>query len=327
MKRCTYLVLLYLSVLTALLDAETVRSFITGTVEVDLNNPSGTSLSLSYNSSIIITLHRDLRFIRGIELQITAPPEFLSYQQSLAFMLYSELGSVPQLGITDVAGRQIVYELLPNKIQNIYQIPLRNAHGLRTTPYISVLTAPVLPSSFPLLFRFMPVMKGLTEEFESLVFQVHVKPILSNEGALQISFKYPQHLSGRPFTVLIDDQVIDDPSTEQIVQEGEHHLIVVSEDYRNENIRFLIERGQTHELTIELHDTTPLLIFEAPANVAIYLDNVLLGNTAFSYPVEPGTHEVKFQINDYSVLKSLVVQRGKTYHVTLTIDVQISENY
>ncbi|MDR2151024.1 MAG: hypothetical protein LBO67_09530 [Spirochaetaceae bacterium] len=327
MKRSIALGLVYLFILTFSLDAETVRSLITGIVELTLNNPEGDSLSLSYNSSIIITLNHDVRFFRGIELQITAPPEFLAYQQSLAFMVYADIGSVPHLGIIDVVGRQIVYELLANKIQSVYQIPLRNAHGLRTTPYISVLTAPVLPRSFPLLFRFMPVMKGLTEEFEALVFQVHVKPILSDEGALQISFKYPEKLSDRPFTVLIDDQVVDNPADEQIIKEGEHHLMVLSEDYRHENIRFLVERGQTHELTIELHDTTPLIIFEAPAHVLIYLDNELLTSTASPYPVEPGPHEVKFQINDYSVLKPLLVQRGKTYRVALTIDVQISENY
>lgn len=318
---------LYLCLLSAFVYAQAVPVFIEGIIELDPNNPSGDSFALSYNSSILITLHGDVRFLRGIELQITAPPEFLSYRSSLAFMIYADMERTPQLGISDVSGRQLVYELLSNKIQSIYQIPVRDSHGLRTTPYISVLTGPLAPSSFPILFRLAPVMKGLTEEFESFVFQVHVKPILSDEGALQIYFKYPRELSGLPFTVLLDEKVVEDPGAEQIVKEGEHHLIVLSEDYRNENIRFFVERGQRHELTIELHDTTPLLIFEAPANATIYLDNELVDNSRFQHAVEPGIHEVKFQINDYSVLKPLVVQRGKTYKITLTIDVQISENY
>jgi hypothetical protein len=321
-----YLAALYSFALNVALIAEPVRALLVGATEVSLDNPAGNTIPLIYNNSVIISLHNDTRFFRGIEFEVIAPPAFLLYRGSLAFILYAELNSIPEPGIVDVQAEQIAYELLPNKLQSVYQVPTRPGHGLRTTPYISVPTGVIAPALFPLMFRFMPVVKGFPEEFESLVFLLNVKPIISDEGAVQMSFHIPEQLPDKSFVVLIDDRVIDSPDKEQILKEGEHHLIVLSEDYRNENIQFVVERGKTYHLDIELHDTTPVIIFEAPENVVIYLDNELVINSTAPHPVEPGTHEVRFQVSDYTVIRPVQVQKGKSYRVALTVDVHITEN-
>ncbi|MDR3114064.1 MAG: hypothetical protein LBU25_00920 [Treponema sp.] len=321
-----YGVLVWLLCAAFHLEAESIRVLITGDMQVSLHNPEGVSMPLSYVSSALITLDQEVRFFRGIALELTVPQTFLPYYGSLAIVLYADLDTIPGPGIVDMGGRQISFELVPNKIQTVYHIPLRTAHGLRTTPYTSVPTGIIPPTAFPLLFRLMPVIKGLSEAIESMVFQLQVKPILTNEGAVRIGFRYPEQLPGKPFILLIDDVLIERPEEEQLLREGEHHLVILSEAYRNESRRFLVERGKILDITIELQDPTPLISFEAPENTRIYFDNEPVEDTHRSYPVEPGGHEVRFQMSDYSIIRPLVVQKGKTYKVALTVDVLVSES-
>jgi hypothetical protein len=306
--------------------AESIRVIIAGHTVISPDNPGGSSIPLSYADSVLILLDEEVRFFRGVELEFVVPQSFLPYRGSLGIALYAEPDRIPDLGIADLRVRQISFEPVPNKIQTVYQIPLRSGHGLRASPYVSVPTGIIPPASFPLLFRVMPIIKGIGEEIEGMHFVLSVKPILSDEGAVKITTRYPENLLDRPFTILIDDEVIEKPGEERLIREGEHHLVILSNDYRNESRRFLVERGKVLDLTINLQDPTPLVVFEAPENAEIYLDNQPLGTNPPPMPVEPGVHEVKFRVGDYAVLKSLVVQKGKTYRVALSVDVQISEN-
>jgi hypothetical protein len=290
-----------------------------------MDNLGGASVPLSYVDSVIIRLDREIRFFRGVELELTVPQNYLPHRGSLAIALYADLDKGPEGGVADLEGRQISLEPIPNKIQTIYQIPLRAGHGLRPTPYVSIPAGTILPASFPILFRLMPVIKGLSQEIESMRFHLNVKPILSDEGAVKINARYPEQLPGRPFTVLIDDEVIDNPQEERILKEGEHHLLILSDDYRNESRRFLIERGKILDLVIGLQDPTPLIIFEAPENASIFFDGRLIPHNSGPVPAEPGIHEVQFRVGDYSVVRSLTVQKGKTYRAALAVDVTISE--
>jgi hypothetical protein len=306
-----------------LLEAESFRVIIAGTAPVSIDNPNGVSLPLSYADAALIVLGGEARFFRGIELEFTVPQDYAYYRGSLGLAIYGELDKTPETKIADIQARQIMFEPISNKIQSVYQIPVRQRHGLRTSPYVSVLST-VLPSGFPLLFRVMPVIKGLNEDIEALRFTLTVKPILSDEGAVRVIPRYPDNLPGRPFTLLIDDEVIERPQEEQVLREGEHHLVILSNDYRNENRVFMVERGEILDISINLQDPTPLIIFEAPENARIFLDNTPI-DPSRPLPVEPGAHEVRFQLSDYAVVKPLFVQKGKTYRLVMAVDVTVSE--
>jgi hypothetical protein len=306
--------------------AESFRALVSGEIELSAENPEGSSLNLSYNSSALIRLGRDSRFFRGIEIELTAPQIWLAYRGSLAMQVYAELNRLPALGTNDLNGRRIAFDPLPNRIKTVYQIPLRLSHGLRTTPYTTVATGITFPTSFPVLFALMPIIKGLSEDFENMQFILSVKPILSDEGAARLIFRYPDQLKDRPFTVLIDDVVITNIDTEMLLKEGEHHLVVLSDDYRNENRRFVMEKAKRKDIIIVLQDPTPLVVFEAPENALIFLNNVPILREIGPIPVEPGVHEAKFQVGDYTLTKTITVNRGKTYRVALAVGIDIEEN-
>jgi hypothetical protein len=293
---------------------------------VSLGKAGGDSLNLSYTGSVVISLDRETRFFRGIELELIVPQAYLAYRGSLALALYTDLGKTPGPGVADFEARQISLESIPNKIQIVYQIPMRPGHGLRDSPYATLPVGIMPPESFPLLFRILPVIKGISPEVEAMTFRLSVKPILSDEGAVRIIPRYPEHIAPRPFTTLIDDEVVERPQDTRLLKEGEHHLAIISNDYRNESRRFVIERGKILELAITLQDTVPLVYFEAPDNALIFFDNEAVDGSRQPLAADPGPHEVRFQMGDYTVIKSLTIYRGKTYRVALAVDVSISES-
>ncbi|MCL2068094.1 MAG: hypothetical protein FWG99_11615 [Treponema sp.] len=325
MPRIRLFVPIFLFFLALRIYPESFRTLVAGDLEVSFDRAGGSSVSLGINGAAAISLGADRRFLRGIELELSAPQAWLSYQGSLVIVIYNDLNRQVAAGVADLEGTQVLFEPLPGKLQNVYQIPIRPAHGLRTTPYVTVPAGIVRPASFPILFRFIPVVKGLTAELENMVFQLTARPILSDEGAVRLVPRYPPQLRSRPFTLLIDDVLIENINDELILREGEHHLVVLSEDYRNESRRFVIERAKTLELIIELQDPTPLIIFEGPENASIFLNNAPVSRARGPIQVEPGTHEAKFQIGDYTVIKTLNIQRGKTYRVALDIDLTVHE--
>jgi len=319
-------ILIFLVIVSFQVQGESLRALIAGTHRVSLANPEGFTVPLSYVSSSLIQVEGDTRFFRGIQLDLTAQQNYLNYRGSLAAALYGELNYIPEIGTADLECSRLGFDPLPAKIQTTYLIPLRIDHGFRTSPYATVLTDIINISSFPLLFRLMPVIKGISDEMENMVFYLNVKPILGDEGALRLNIRYPSNLPDRPLTILIDDRVIDNPKDERLLKEGEHHLVILSDDYRNINRLFVVERAKILDLSVELLDTTPLLVFEHPENARVYLDNVLLPNPRNPHPVEPGIHEVRFQVSDYTIIRPITVQRGKTYRVSLSVDVNISES-
>ena len=326
MQRAVFVWAIYLSIFAVPVQAESFRALVTGELLVSASTPEGASLSIAHNGSALIRLGPDTRFFRGIEIELTAPQSWLLYQGSLAMIVHTELSRTPSIGVNDLDGRRVAFEPLPNRIRAIYQIPVRQVHGLRSGPYATVIGSPTLPGSFPILFRLMPIIKGLSEELENMQFRLTAKPILSDEGAVRLNFRYPEQLRGKPFTVLIDDVLVENIGEERLLREGEHHLVVLSDEYRNESRRFMVERAKIMDLIINLQDPTPLLIFEAPENARIYLNNNLISRNTGPIPVEPGVHEARFQVGDYSLTRTISVQRGKTYRVALAVDIEIEED-
>ena len=263
--------------------------------------------------------------MKGIEIEISAPKTWIGQHGALVMAVYNNLTPKTATGVSDIDGRRIAFDPLPDKLQIVYQIPLRQGHGLRTTPYVTVPATVTPVDTFPLIFRLMPVVKGLSEDFEELKFNLIIRPILSDEGAVRLVPRYPPQLRNKPFTALIDDMVITNLSDQYVLKEGEHHLVILSEDYRNESMSFFVEKAKILDLSVELKDPTPVVIFEGPQNARIFLNNTLVQRKGEPIPVEPGQHEARFQIGDYTLTKTLNIQRGKTYRVAIDVALTINE--
>ncbi len=305
--------------------AESFRAVVEGSVEVTPEKPEGSEISLGIYGAVFINLGKQTRFLKGVEIEVSAPQVWLRHRGSLVMYVYNNLTQVSASGIADLDGQCIAFEPLPDKLRIVYQIPVREGHGLRTTTVVTVPSAVAPVNTFPALFRLMPVIKGLPEELDTMRFNLIVRPILSDEGAVKLIVNYPPQLIGKPFTVLIDEVLLENFSEELVLKEGEHHLLILSEDYRNESRRFVVDRAKVLDLIIDLQDPTPLIIFEGPENAFIFLNDTPVTQTREPVAVEPGQHEAKFQVGDYTIIKTLNIQRGKTYRVAMEVDIDVQE--
>jgi hypothetical protein len=305
---------------------ETFRTNVRGSIDVTNVRSNEGAVTIGIDGAVLINLNADVRFLRGVEIEITAPQAFTQYRGALAMMMYNNINPKTAANITEFEGRRISFEPLPARLRIIYHIPIRQQHGLRTTTSATVISSVIRPDSFPILFRLTPIDKGLPAAFERLTFTVNARPILSDEGAVRIIPRFPPQLRNRPFTVLINDNVISNISEEIFLREGEHHLVILSDDYRNESRRFIIERGKIIDVIVELNDPTPMIIFESPQNTVIFLNNNLITDTREPVLVEPGTHEIKYQIGNYTIIRNVTIQRGKTYRIALEVDLIVQED-
>ncbi|MDR2842891.1 MAG: hypothetical protein LBV52_06790 [Spirochaetaceae bacterium] len=305
--------------------AESFRALIKETVEVSVNKLDGASVSIAYNGAALINLSGDCRFLRAVELEINAPQLWIVNSGTLNVGIYGDIEMETVQGNTEIHCRRLKLEALPNKIQTVYQIPMRKNHGLRNTPYSSVLSEVIEPDAFPILFRIMPAAKEIPGDVENMRFTLNIRPLLSDEGAVRVKVLYPDNKQQGPAAILIDNNVIERLQDETFLKEGEHFLTILSADYRNETRRFIVEQGKTIDLSITLHDLTPLIVFEAPSKALIYIDKILLSSTGNPVAVIPGTHEIKIQLSDYTIVKTLIIQKGKTYRVVFAIDLEVTE--
>jgi hypothetical protein len=319
--------LLWLLFFPVWLAAETVRVGSADVLEISADRPSGQQTTIPVNGAAIVFLEKDTRFFSAVEFEITAPSSWIAYRGALAAVFYSGADQKNAAApVSDMQVKEIRSDPLPNKIQTVYQIPVKHGHSLKTSPYVSILREPVLPAEFPVLFRIVPLNVQHGDEVDDMEFRVSVKPVFSDEGAMRVMLRYPEHLPDRPVAVLIDGKVIENPSAERLLKEGEHHITVLSNDYRSQSRRFMVERGKTLMVTLTLHDLTPQMIFEAPANARVFLDDKLVHNISGAVTVEAGKHDVKIQVSDYSIIRSINVQKGKTYRISFTVDMAISEH-
>jgi len=326
MKKSIFILIITFLFLVTNLHSESFRTNVQGTIDVTLERPAGNegSVTIGIDDSVLINLNADVRFLRGVELEISAPQAWMQYRGALGMMMYNGLNTRTASGVTEFIGRRMIFEPLPSRLRTVYQIPIRQQHGLRTTTSATVTPNVIHPDTFPILFRLTPIDKGLPAAFERLTFTVTARPILSDEGAVRITTRFPPQQRNRPFTVLINDNVISNISDEIVMRTGEHHLVILSDDYRTESRRFLIERAKVIDLVIELKDPTPIIIFEGPQNTLVFLNNTQI-DVFRPITIEPGTHEVKYQIGNYTIIKSITIQRGKTYRIALEVDLNISE--
>ncbi len=279
---------------------------------------------IGFNDALVIVLPEEPLFLRGIELEMKIPQVLLSYRNSIGYAVYENVSPLPSADIIDYSGDRVCLEPLPARLNFVLQIPTDPGYAQKTTPYVTVLGTVTPNTDGSVFFRLLPVMKGLPENVENLVFTVEVKPILKNEGIFELDFTYPDE-NVFPVSVSIDEKPVKDYSKGLILTPGMHHLSVVSDNYRNEMRVFNIEQAKTTKLNVELKDISPLITFVAPENTLIYVNDSQITATDSPVKVSAGENIVRFVVGDYEVKKAVHVQTGKEYVVSLTIDVQITE--
>lgn len=328
----TSLAVLFLAGACLLAGAEELRTIVAGTVVLSSDASEGTRLSVAYNEAIAVALPRDLAFIQGFEIEVKLPPAAVALPGALAWELWRRVDPAPDRNRYGYEADRLITQLLPPRASLVIQVPVRKDHNLKSSPYATVLPTIAEAGDFPFLFRFYPVAKGLPPDLENAQFQIRIRPLLTDEGALRLFLRYPEGGDRQGVVVTVDDRRLPegrylDGKEALVLKAGTHYLRISSDQYRDESRTFTVEQGRTLDLTIDLQDTSPLVVIEAPDSAQLTLDGKKVsGDGKTSVAVEAGEHLVTCRIGDYVITRKFTAYRGKTYRIVLSVDLVVQES-
>jgi hypothetical protein len=303
-----------------------LRTVVAGTAALSAENSGGESVSIGYADAAAVFIPKDSPFLQGVEIEFRSPPEVTRAPGGFAFEIWKSIEPSPEKGVFVYRGQRIITQPMPARAGYAFQIPLKADHSIQRSPYAELLPLVVRPSEFPIVIKMIPVSKGVLSDVEKVRFQIRCRPILGDEGALSVKFKYPdEHSVDSSVGVFVDDRKVDTAQPIHL-KAGTHRLRVESDVYRDESRSFAVEAGKTLELVIELQGTTPLLSIEAPNSSEIALDGVRIDSAEWMrIEVEPGEHMISCKIGDYSLSRRFVALRGNTYKIVLEINLNVQE--
>ena len=279
---------------------------------------------LGFNDVLAITLPDETQFLKGIELEFKLPSDMLIYKHCIGFSFYTNISPVPDENTFDFTGKRIYINTLPARLSMVLQIPFSENHSIQETPYATLMPYSIVEGSSTIFLRLQPITKLLPENIEELVFEVSAKPIFSDEGVFELSLVYPDK-EHKGIAVFIDEKPVTNYEKPIKLAAGMHYLAVTSENYRTEVRTFAIDQAKTTKLEVQLRDTAPSLIITAPSNASVLIDGAPSAWGEKPITVSAGEHTVKFVIGDYEVSKTVTAINGKTYNISVSFDVQVTE--
>lgn len=326
-KKVLVILVIFNAILFPFFSMETFRVHGTKTVYLKDSDEIQTAI-IGMNDALAIFLPEDPVFLQGISIEMKIPKIAADYWDTIAYSFYQYISPLPSDKLIDYVGQCMVEDTLTGKLRMNFLIPTSSELQLKETPY-SIILPNRMEALDVLLFRLQIIMKGVPESLGNCKFDLEVKPILSKKGRLQLEIEKDDidfsQMTELPYTVFIDEQEPIYTNNNILLDSGMHHVAIVSEFYRNEIRNISIEQAKTTLLQIELKDIVPLLNISAPENTEVYIDDILCQDYSTSVPIEEGEHVIRFVLGGYENIQVIQVFKGKTYNVSVSLGVQITE--
>ncbi len=281
-------------------------------------------VQMGYNDALCIALPKDLLFIEGVEVEIKIPQVLLEYRGSVAYALYEGVTPQPEDGVIDYDGKRVFVEGMPPRLSVVLQIPITDEHSIESSPYATILPVYTLSEQNHVFLRFQPVMKGLPLNIEDLIFDITIKPLLNNNGLFDLQVEYPTDSTNTEFSLYINEEQVAFTGKPLLLPAGMHHLSIVSEHFRNEVRTFSVNPAEKTKVSVALIDIAPTMNIIAPENAIVYLNDAQT-ETNKTFIVEPGDYSVRIVVGDYEIIKNVTAVLGKSYEVSLLVDVLVTE--
>lgn len=310
-------------IVCAIASAETFR--VKKIVAIDLEiSDVAKQFDVGINDSFAIFFPADVTFVDGVEIKIGIPDEVSEWQDCVALSMYKNISPRPKSSVIDYTGERAFVKPLPARASWILQVPLSKSAPFETSAYVQKIDfIPDVKSGF-LFVRFQPAMKGIPEETFASRLKIAVTPILKNKGKLFIDAKFNEKRTN-DFLLFVDENKIENVDSPITLSSGNHTVSLISDSYRNEVRTIRIEKAKTTTLSISLKSSAPTLKVSSPKNARVFLDDRALTKFDTEMEISEGEHRLRFVLDDYEVMKTLHVQKGKTYSANLSIGIDIVE--
>ena len=301
--------------------AENVR--LTSLEMLDVSG-GNTSAVVRYGAGVAIKIDTDMLFLQGVEIEIKQSNASLNFPNSLEYLI---MRCSETLDSEKVQYRTKVIErkLLPQRVSTRLQFSTREKHGLQSSAYSKVLPYTFKNEDGFILVQLLPILKGLTTEFEQALFTITAKPIYTNEGGLNMQVKFPNPNKHTPLNVTLNETPVTLPEPPEFftLPIGGYKLIIEADGYRTEVRNINIEQARISTLEIPLHSIIPLLFIYVPNEVEVLLDRKPINVQNIPLEISPGKHTVKLKLGTYEVLRQIDAEEGKTYTITMDVGVDV----
>ena len=324
MKRITWLTSIFILVSLHGGFAQGLRTTVAGVATLDSAHPEGITVTMHYNEAVAIPYPADPIFIQGIEFELRIPKAFQGAESSIAWSLYSRVLPAPSVEKLDYTADIIATQPLPARVALNLILPIADRHGIKSGPFASLIPSVAAADKFPLLFKLSPIGKGIPPAMEAAEFRLTIRPVLRDEGGIKVSVTYPEGIEHGAISIFMDDKRVEDASSIFLAKKGARVLRVSAEGCLEEFLTIAVEAGRVIPVSVALTPSAPFFVFQAPAGTIVSIDGELLsGNDLDGIAVEPGEHNLFFQIGDYSMTRKFIALRGKTYKVILSVELEI----
>lgn len=274
------------------------------------------------NDAIAVLLPQDLTFIQGIELSIKIPSDIAACKNTIVYSLYTNVSPVPSAKNIDYSGEELYTGLYPGQYSWTISIPLVQGNTIKKNPYGDKTLIPDISRGFVFL-RNQLAMKGIPQSVYDSTFEVSVRPILKEIGALKIVSVDQAPL--KDISVIIDEKnAVTDRNGLILLKPGAHNVSVISDDYRNELRTVMIEKAGITVLNLDLKSIAPVVKIRTPEGTQVYVDGKKIDSAVLSN-LESGEHIFRFEIGGYEVTKNIAIENGNTYDISIVIDANITK--
>ena len=309
------------------LSAESVRGFLSGTVDLSHPKLNEQTVSLGLEEMVAIVPGEKGRFLQGAELTLQIPVPLRNQADGFILLVYKRVSPAPSSENRRYQGIEAAHFVLPNRPRFYVNIPVGGSAGSSRAagPDTLNVSEAIQTDEFPLLITLISLSKGVPPNIEGNPLTVKATPEWNNLGALALRVTNTD-LSPENFSLKIDGTV--HPWKPEILLPAGMHLVSLSAPgYGEESLNIAIQKAQSTSLEMTLDKQYAALIFEAPGEAVVFLngEQVELG-PGKALEAEPGTHTVTMLLDDYRISKQFQLNPGQTLKLSLFLDILVQDN-
>lgn len=289
-------------------------------------NTRSLPLSLEDNWGIILESERDL--LRGIEIQFELPEQADLYPGTYAVFFYGGVLPVPDRETNSYQGTLLFFKVIDGGRKLFVQLPLESAAGFGPMPDTHVHRSTLSSVNFPLIFAVMPIMKGIPDRAGRAVFSAQVRPIYKNLGKLVFSFS----TDGKPSPDAGDVRIFIDDKPHAFSERGINiepgiRRVRIEKDGHSPFLSTVgLDRGKAARVDVSFRKNESYIRLDAPSGTRAFLDGKSMDLDRKEITVEPGEHTLSLKLGDYQISKKFYVEPGKSYSLSLFLDILINQD-
>jgi hypothetical protein len=308
--------------------ADTVRGQVIESTRIGNGSSESRIVTLRLEDLWEIQLDEEIDLVRGIEIFIESPPEAQIYRGTYALYLYSQVSPAPSSSLQSYTATLYYFKPFLQERKMYIHIPLETIAGFTRGPDTFIPENPIGKAHFPLLFTFLPIMKGIPDSALNAQFKVQVRPLFKNLGKVFFLLKTPSGIVPiENAQIFLDDKPISLEGQESInLEPGLKGFRIEVSGYPPFQTTVAVERGKVVTIEAIFMKREAKIRMNAPLGTRIFIDGKPAPLGSEEMILEPGEHTFSFRLGDYQVSKKFYLEQGKSYGVSLYLDILMNED-